>query len=1044
MARARRATPYAVLLAGFATLLHRLTGETDLLIGTPVTGRGRPELAPLIGMFVNTLVLRVDCAGDPGLGELVDRVRGTVLDALDNQEVPYDHLVKTLAPDRDASGSPLHRVVFNLLPGVVSDDVGTGTAKVDLLVDLGERPDGYVGRLEYRRDMFDEAAATALTERLLRLLEAGLADLDTPIGRLPLLDPAERRQLLAGPVATGTPASVLDMFAERVAADPELTAVADATGEQLTYRALDERANRLARHLARVAPIRPDARVALLVDGGVDLAVAVLAVLKAGAAYVPLDPKNPPERLRRLIADSGAVAVVTASGRDEHGLPAVDLRGDAASIAAQPPDAPEGRPHPDALAYVTYTSGSTGEPKGVGVAHRNLAAYVDGVRPLLDTAPGRSFAQLQSLVFDFGATVFYGALLTGGTLHLVTELATDPHGLADYLRRHRVDLMKITPSHLRALLAGRPDPAALLPRRTLVLGGEGSDWAWVRDLRQGRAVVNHYGPTETTVGAVALAAGADPADAGTTTPLGRPLAHAAAYVLDEHGQPVPDAVCGELWLGGATVSRGYLGRPALTADRFRPDPFGGQPGARLYRTGDRARRLPGGELEFLGRLDDQVKIRGYRVEPGEVRQVIAAAPGVVDCAVVARPQGLVAYVVGSTVDLPAFAAALLPDHMVPAAFVALDELPRAAHGKVDHARLPDPDSTAAGAGAGPATQAPVGDTEELIAGLFTALLGHGPIGRHDGFFALGGHSLLAIQLVSRLRAALGVALPVRAVFEEPTVAGLAAKVAQRRRKALTLPAITPVPRDAPLPASYGQRRLWFLDQLETGAAVYNTSLYLEIDGALDVELLRRALTAIVERHELLRTQFVDRDGELWQVVRDEAELPFTVVTEPDDAEGLLREHADRRFDLAVEPPLRALLLRLTGGRHQLLVAVHHVANDAWSADLFARELGEHYAALRAGRPAALPALPVQYADYAAWQHRVVAGELGETQLRYWRERLAGLPEQLTVPADRPRPARRGTAGALAPSRCRRRPPTGCAPSASTRTRRCSWCFWPAT
>ncbi|GAB3890718.1 hypothetical protein GCM10029964_062700 [Kibdelosporangium lantanae] len=1023
-ARSHRTTPYVVLLAGFAVLLHRLTGEPDLLVGTPVGGRDRPELAASIGMFVNTLVLRADCAGEPGLGDLVDRLRGTVMDALDNQDVAYDHVVKMLAPDRDATGSPLHRVVFNLLPGVSVDDLGNGTAKVDLLVGLAEQPDAYAGRLEYRGDLFDKPAATALTERLLRLLAAGLADPGRPIDRLPLLDEAEQRQVLAAaapaPTSENGIRGVIDLFAARVAATPELTAVVDATGDQLTYRALDERSNRLARHLASVAVVGPDVRVALLLAGGVDLAVAVLAVLKAGAAYVPLDPGHPPQRLRYLLADADVAAVITASTESvDHEAVWIDLRADAERVAAHASDPLGVRPHPDSLAYVTYTSGSTGQPKGVGVTHRNLAAYVDEIVPLLDTRPGRSFSQLQPLTFDFGATMFYGALLTSGTLHLVagSELATDPLGLAEHLRRDRIDYLKITPSHLRALLGGRPDPAALLPRRMLVLGGEASDWQWVCALRRsGCAVLNHYGPTETTVGAVVLGADAQPADAGVTTPLGRPLAHVRAYVLDGNGQPVPDGVAGELFIGGATVSRGYLGRPALTADRFRPDPYSGRPGARLYRTGDRVRRLPGGDLEFLGRFDDQVKIRGYRVELDEVRNVLLAAPEVADCAVAARPHAggeprLVAYVVlvpdGRVDRLREHTAAFLPGYMIPAEFVTLTELPRSAHGKIDRAKLPDPDSASV------AAEEPVGTDEELVAGIFERLLNRDRVGRRDNFFALGGHSLLAIQLVSRLRAAFGVAMPVRAVFEEPTVTGIAVRVAeQRRRNATPLPPVTPVPRDAPLLASYGQRRLWFLDQLDVTAPVYNTHLFLRIDGDLDQDVLRRALTAIVARHELLRTRFADHDGELWQIVHEEPDLPFTAVDlTGSDADHLLREHGERRFDLVVEPPLRVLLLREAADRHLLLITIHHVANDAWSARLFTKELAEWYAASRAGRPAAISALPVQYADFAAWQRRIVTNELRDTQLRYWRDRLAGLPDRLAMPTDRPHPARRGSAGA---------------------------------
>jgi amino acid adenylation domain-containing protein len=1032
LARSRRGTPFAVLLAAFAALLSRLTGETDLLVGSPVSGRERPELVPLIGMFVNTVVLRIDCAGDPSFGELVDRVRDTVLDALEHQDLPYDRLVSTLAPDRDAGGSPLHQVVFNLLPGKTNDQVRNGTAKVDLLIDLAERPDGIEGQLEYRTDLFDEPAAAELAARYLRLLAAGSADAGTRLSQLPLLSTVERDRLLAARPAAGEPALVLDRFAEWVRRTPDAVAVA-AGDRRLSYAELDAAAGRVA---ARLGPLRPDAPVAVLVEDGIELPVAVLGVLRAGAAYLPLDPGLPADRLAFLLADSGAVAAVAAGpvpAAVAAALPVLDLT--AGTGPAAPAELPP--PHPDALAYLTYTSGSTGRPKAVAVAHRQLAGYLAGILPVLAAPPGAVFGQLQPLTFDFGATTFWAALCSGGTLHVLPRgHATEPARVADFMRANGIEYAKLTPSHLRALRAGHPDPDALLPGRLLLLGGEASTVDWVAELRAtGRLVVNHYGPTETTVGVLALPAGAD-LGAGPTTPLGHPLAHAAAYVLDAAGALVPDGVPGELYVGGGTVSRGYLGRPGLTAERFVPDPYGAIPGGRLYRTGDRVRRLPGGALEFLGRTDDQVKIRGHRVELGEVRQVLAAAPGVTECAVVlsggAAQAGsagggdeprLVAYVVG-TGDLDAVrahAAAQLPAYMVPAVLVPLAELPRAAHGKLDTARLPAPGEPA-GAERPGADRPPAGRAEELVAAAFEQLLGRDRVGRADGFFALGGHSLLAIQLMSRLRAAFGVALPVRAVFEDPTVAGLAARVESRlAERAAPLPPVTPVPRDRPLPASWGQRRLWFLhqleaDQLEAGAAVYNTHVCLDVTGELDPGRLHAALLAVAARHEVLRTRFTDHDGELWQQVVAEPAVPFAVAAAGADPDAVLAEHAGGRFDLAHEPPLRALLLRHAADRHTLLVVLHHVANDAWSANLLVTELAEHYAALTEGRAPELPALPVQYADYAAWQRDLLTGELRDTQLRWWTERLAGLPDRLPLPTDRPRPARQGHAGGHVPLR----------------------------
>ncbi|SDL05970.1 amino acid adenylation domain-containing protein [Nonomuraea maritima] len=1020
LARKLRTTPFVVLLAGLKALLARLAGQADVVVGSPVGGRPLPELEPLIGNFVNTLLLRTDCAPEVSFGELVERARATVLDALDHDEVPYERLVEELRPDHaEGAGAPLHQIVFNLLPSLVTNgQLRNGTAKVDLLIDLAEVDGRIDGRIEYARALFDERWVLHFAERYRRLLDAALADPATPLDRLPILLPGEEERLLraaapAEPVAVT--ASVTDTFAAQVAARPDQVAVADAAGRTLTYAELDRRSSRLARHLAGTA--RPDTPIAILLDTDVDLAVAVLAVLKSGAAYLPLDLEHPQERLRHLIADSGATAVLTRSGLDvpSTDVPVVDLDADADLVAAHPDTPPDVIRHPDTLAYVIYTSGSTGLPKGVGVADRHLTAYVAGVTGLLGLAPGLRSSMLQPLTFDFGVTVFHGALLTGGTLYLVPRAqATDAAWVAEHLRDDRIDLLKITPSHLAALHTGVAD---LLPRRTLVLGGEASRWEWVRRLRAlpgAPAVVNHYGPTETTVGVLALAGDQEPAGAGVVTPIGHPLPHAEAYILDENLGLVPDGVVGELCVGGVTVTRGYLGRPGQTAAAFVPDPFSGRAGARLYRTGDRARRLPGGAIEFLGRADHQVKIRGHRVEPGEVQAVLAAHPSVDDCVVVVTGEeepALAAYVVGATpsAELRGYLAERLPDHMIPAHLVELPALPLAAHGKVDRSALPEP-----GAVSWPVREAPRGPVEELVAALFESVLQTGPVGRDDGFFALGGHSLLAIKLMGRLRKAFGSGLPPRALFESPTVAGLAARLAAVRGRGLDqVPPVTPVPRDGLLPASYAQRRLWFLDQLETDAAVYNTHICLRIKGLLDVGVLERALLALAERHEVLRSRFVQVDDEVLVSVRAEPVVPFEVVELP-DARPFLLEAAGRRFDLTAEPPLRAHVVRHSARDHHLLVTVHHVVNDAWSAVLFARELGELYAALSEGRAAALPELPVQYADYAAWQRARVEGELRDTQLAYWRERLAGMPERLELPADRPRPALRDYQGANVP------------------------------
>jgi amino acid adenylation domain-containing protein len=1013
LVRAAGTTNYAVLLAAFVAVLHRLSGQTDVVVGCPVAGREQDELVPLLGMFVNTLVLRTDCTGEPTFRELVARTTGVVREALSHAELPFDRLVEVLAPDRDPARSPLYQVVLNLVPTIGAGQVGNGTAKVDLIMDLAAAADGGLnGRLEYATDLFDEPTARALTERFTRLLAAAVIAPDTPLHDLPLLLPGEAERLLvaAAPAHTRDPAgdTVLDRIARH---DPSARAVADSSGGTLTYGTLMARANALAHRLV-AAGAGPERPVAVLFDNTVDLAIGVLGVLASGAPYLPLDAEQPAERTRMMIADAGAVAAVTTVANVvTEGLSGLPVLVPDDTEADEPPDV---HVRPDTLAYLIYTSGSTGRPKAVGVEHRNLTAYLDGLADLLGHPDRPVWTMPQPLTYDFAVTAFFCALTSGGVLHLVDrKLATDAGWLADHLTRDRVDYLKVTPSHLTALLDALPDtppnPAALLPRRALLLGGEGTPVELLRRLRALGTVLNHYGPTETTVGVLALPADADPHPIGGLAPIGLPLTHARAHVLDEHGRPVPDGVVGELCVGGETVSRGYLGRPGLTADRFVPDPFG-RPGARLYRTGDLVRRLPASDtIEFLGRADDQVKVRGYRVEPGEVRAALATHPDVTDAAVVATGNELVAYLTG-TADpeaVRAHAAAALPGFMVPAAFVVLDELPLTPHGKLDRARLPEPaprDET------GPERDAPVGEIEEVVAGLFRTLLRRDHVGRTEDFMAIGGHSLLAMQLMTRMRKTFGVALPLAVVLGEPTVAALAAAVTGRLRTA-DLPPITPAP--DPAPASYGEQRLWFLDQLNPGEPLHNVQYLRRLTGPLDVEVLERALRAVIHRHDVLRTRFAVTPDGLVRVVDDDPDIPFTVVSAATQAERdrLLDEHGSRPFELTRDLPLRMLLIRLGPEEHQLLLTVHHAVFDGPSVEVLSSELAELYPALRDGRRPDLPELPIRYGDFAAWQHATVSGEQAGDKVAYWRERLAGLPGLLALPTDRPRPPRLGAAGA---------------------------------
>ena len=749
--------------------------------------------------------------------------------------------------------------------------------------------------------------------------------------------------------------------------------------------------------------------------------VSLLAVLKAGGAYVPLDPRYPAERLAFMLGDAGVQALVTTSALaarlPEHGGETVLLDVEAEEIARESGDALSVAVDPENAAYVIYTSGSTGTPKGVAVTHRNVVRLVRGAQ-YARFAADETFLQLAPVAFDASTFEIWGALLNGACLAVAPPHTLSVEELGTVIERHGVTTLWLTAGLFHQVVdAALP---ALAGMRQLLAGGDVLSPEHVRRVREAYPalrLVNGYGPTEnTTFTCCHIVSG----EVGASVPIGRPIANTRAYVLDAELHPAPVGVPGELYAAGDGVARGYLGRPELTAERFVPDPFSRTPGARMYRTGDRVRWRADGSIEFLGRIDQQVKVRGFRIEPGEIEAALLRLPGVREAVVMAREdvpgdRRLVAYFVaeGEMPDAPALRAALrewLPEHMVPSAFVALDALPLTANGKVDRRALPAPETASPREGA----TAPRTPTEELLAGIWTEVLGT-EVGVHDGFFDLGGHSLLATQVVSRVRQLFGAELPLRALFEASTVAELAPRVeaALRDRPGDGAPPLLPLPRDGrPLPLSFAQERLWFLSQLEAESALYSVPGALRLTGPLDVAALERTLEELVRRHESLRTTFVFRDGVPGQVVADATRpaLPLDDLSAlpPEEREAEARrrvnDEARRPFDLVRGPLFRARLLRLAPEEHVLVLVMHHVVSDGWSLGVLFREVGALYAALAAGEEPRLPELPVQYADFAAWQRAWLGGGVLSGQLAYWRERLADAPAVLELPTDRPRRA----------------------------------------
>ncbi|WP_163997845.1 non-ribosomal peptide synthetase, partial [Pyxidicoccus caerfyrddinensis] len=1025
-------TPFMTLLAGFQSLLARYSGQEDIVVGAPIAGRTHAQTEGLIGFFVNSLALRARVDSRASFLALMEQVRHTTLGAYEHQDVPFEKLVEELRPQRSLSHAPLFQVSFTLqntpmgpleLPGLKLRPLALASlpAKFDLELTLEETPEGFHGGLHHAADLFDASTVARMATHLQSLLAAACEDATRPLASLTLMSAEEERQVLVEWNATArdfprdTCAHLL--FEAQARRTPEATALRFGE-EALTYRELDARANQLAHHL-RSRGIGPDTLVALHLERSIELVVAIFGVLKAGGAFLPLDPSYPAERLGYMLADASVPLVITVQGL-ANSLPLGEARRvlldvDAQLLAKQPQTPPSSTVTAENLAYTLYTSGSTGRPKGVMVMHRGLVHYLHWALREYRVSQGQSAPVHTSVAFDATLTSLLTPLLAGGEVHLLPSTG-ELEALANSLRQHRHGLVKLTPAHLQVLLdLMLPEELARL-EGAFVVGGEALPPAtverWQRLAPRVR-LVNEYGPTETVVGCSIY----DLNEGGVVNgivPIGRPIANTALYVLDAQLQPVPVGVIGELFIGGQGVARGYLRRPELTAERFIPDAFSTTPGARMYRTGDRARFLADGNLDFLGRRDGQVKLRGFRIELGEIEAALRAHPNVADAVAVVREDGaagprLVAYVVPSAeaVDVRALRESLsqrLPEFMVPSAFAVLQALPLTPNGKVDRKALPAPDSAQPAASGYLAPRTP---TETLLADLWAQLLGVPRVGANDNFFELGGHSLLATQVVSRLRSALQVELPLRTLFEAPTVAGLSVRIdASRDSTRRNMPAIVPQPRTGPPLLSFAQQRLWFIDQLEPGSATYNIPAALHLEGALDSKALERALAEVVRRHEALRTTFASRDGQPVQRIHASGgfalvRVDLTHLSPPqreEESQRLAREEALRPFNLATGPLLRGTLLHLDAEAHVLLLDMHHIVSDGWSMGVLVREV----AALYSG--ASLPPLPVQYADYSTWQRDWLQGEVLDAQLGYWKQQLAGAPHVLELPTDRPRPS----------------------------------------
>jgi amino acid adenylation domain-containing protein len=1036
------ATLFMTLLAAWSSLLYRYSGRSDILVGTPIANRNRPEIEPLIGFFVNTLVMRTQFKEDRSFADILKIVRQTALDAYAHQDIPFEQLVSELQPNRSLSYNPLFQVMFSLqnasmeppeFPGVICSDLKRESvvAKFDLWLSMEETEGGLIGEWEYNSDLFDRTTIRRWIGHFQRLLEAIVANPEQPVAQLPLLTESERHQLLVewNETAKDYPSNkcIHQLFEAQVEKNPDAIAVVFES-EQLTYRQLNSRSNQLAHYLQKLG-VKPETLVGICVERSLEMVVGLLGILKAGGAYVPLDPNYPSERLTYMLSDAAVPLLLTEEKLVErlkgNAAQAVCLDSQWEELALESEENPINQTKPNNLAYLLYTSGSTGKPKGVSIEHHSPVALLNWAQSVFDIEQLSGVLASTSICFDLSVFELFLPLSCGGQV----VLAQNALQLPSLSARDDVTLINTVPSAIAQLVSLNAIPPTA---KTIVLAGEPLKKQLVDILYQQdtiEQIFNLYGPSEDSTYSTWFLV-----EKGTSRSpaIGRPISNTQVYILDQHLQPVPIGVPGELHIGGAGLARGYLHRPELTSQKFIPNPFSNEAGSRLYKTGDLARYLPDGNIEYIGRIDNQVKIRGFRIELGEIEAKLSEHPQVKEVVVIAREdipgdKRLVAYIVsGSTVtsinpntvipvntgiqDFRDFLKTKLPDYMVPSAFVILEKLPLTPNGKVDRRGLPAPDMASVSE---TAFVPPSNATEEKLAAIWSQILGIEKIGIHNNFFTLGGHSLKATQVISGIRETFGVELPLRQLFYHPTVAEIAPVIDASVETSGTAEAdlIQPRKADAALTLSFAQERLWFLNQLEGESATYNIPSAWQLNGTLSIAALEAAVNEIIRRHESLRTTFTTDNGVPIQVIAANKQITIEAIdlqeiseTEPANlVKQWVSSEAQRPFNLATDSLVRVKLLRLSSESHVLMFNIHHIVFDGWSMGVFWQELSALYKAFSGGENSPLAELPIQYADYALWQREWLKGNVLQSQLNYWQEQLKDVTP-LELPYDNPRPS----------------------------------------
>ncbi len=1038
ISREEGVTAFMILLAAFDTLLGKYSGQNDIVVGTPVANRTQDEVENLIGFFVNTLVLRTDLSGNPSFRKLLQRVRETSLGAYAHQDLPFEQVVDIIQPERSLSHSPVFQVMFtlqntprrerNLSSGITisSMEAHSGTAKFDLTMFMVGEDKHFGGALEFNTDLFDEATIHRMIKHFQKILFEMLSEPDKPIGFVSLLDPEESAELISELNRVRQIPQIDKNFINEfyrtalVHADEPAVKIGDKT---YTYYDLNRDSNKLAGYLLGKG-VKPNSIVGVYLNRSYEMIVSLIGIMKAGCAYLPLEPAYPVERIKFMIEDSGVSEILTVSGLQNNlkdlSINIIQLDKEWERISGKDENNIEVPIYPDSFAYVIYTSGSTGKPKGTLLTHKGLANYLSWCVYAYPVEKGIGSVVHSTFAFDATVTALFPALIKGKTLYLV-DSEDELDGLKNTLRTNdKFSLVKITPAHLEVLSNLLESKEAADVTYSFVIGGENltSDQIkYWQDNSPDTLLFNEYGPTETVVGCVVYEASKFIGKG--SVPIGKVIPNVSVYVLDKYLNPVPQGIPGELYIGGAGVAIGYLGRPDLTAENFIPDPFGKEKGSRLYKTGDLVKLLPDGNLEFIGRIDNQVKVRGYRIELGEIEEALRQIEEVSEAAVVLqRNQNndnmIAGYVVPAknieSADLENVIkkklALNLPEYMIPAAIMIIDEMPVNVNGKIDRKKLPKIEIERTGIGI--EYVEPRNEVEKKLVDVWKDLLALDKIGVKDNFFELGGHSLIVTQMISRIRDAFEMELPVRTIFENPTIEELALAI-RNYSKTSELPPLVRTGRNEPIPLSFNQQRIWFLEKLNPGQTIYNMQTAVRLIGKIDLGILSKSVSKVVDKHESLRTVFKEKNGIPSQVILETMESEIRVIKNDTDLDtngfvkAELKKDAKEIFDLENGPLFRIKLLEISPAENVIIITMHHIISDGWSINILLSEIIRNYIELSRGLEVKEEPLEIQYADYSVWQRNRLKDERLQEEIDFWKNELKDAPPLLNLPLDKKRP-----------------------------------------